>query len=291
MNVPANDRGHEPKAVLAALDADVAALGILETALSIGEMTDARVEAVHVDDGQAEILEALTRSVDVVLQHRADPVASTLIDALGEPGVLAMVIGAGFTREGHHPVGPTARRVLEHAAKPVVVVPGNAITHQKVRRLLVLLEGTEASSRPVLDSLCPLLTPGVELIVLHVFTDRTLPRMLDQPWRDFELLGREFLATHCPLAARIELRTGPIPIRVTEACELHEIDVVVLSWSQDTTEGRARVVREVLALSALPVLLLPVELHARARRSEGAVRARPEPRREAARPRTQLHAE
>ena len=35
-------------------------------------------------------------------------------------------------------------------------------------------------------------------------------------------------------------------------------DLVVLSWSRDTSAGRATVVREVLGASALPVLLLPV---------------------------------
>jgi hypothetical protein len=35
-------------------------------------------------------------------------------------------------------------------------------------------------------------------------------------------------------------------------------DLVVLAWSQELGEGRARVVSETLARSSIPVLLLPV---------------------------------
>jgi len=39
--------------------------------------------------------------------------------------------------------------------------------------------------------------------------------------------------------------------------EEHRADLIVLSWSQVTSPERARVVREVLGASVLPVLLLP----------------------------------
>jgi hypothetical protein len=44
---------------------------------------------------------------------------------------------------------------------------------------------------------------------------------------------------------------------VAEVSEEHRADLIVLSWSQDTSPERARVVREVLGASVLPVLLLP----------------------------------
>ena len=46
---------------------------------------------------------------------------------------------------------------------------------------------------------------------------------------------------------------------VAEMSQAHGADLIVLSWSQDSSHGRARVVREVLGASALPVLLLPVK--------------------------------
>jgi nucleotide-binding universal stress UspA family protein len=187
------------------------------------------------------------------------PVEPALFDALNAPEVIAAVIGARATTSGRWPVGRTALHVIEHLDKPVVVVPPEAVTPTTIRRLLVPLEGAEASSRSVLEQLRPLLVAEVELVVLHVFTDATLPTMLDRPHRDLEILGREFLTRHFPHATRIELRLGPVAARVAEVSEEHGADLIVLSWSQDSSAGRAQVVREVLGASSLPVLLLPAE--------------------------------
>jgi hypothetical protein len=102
------------------------------------------------------------------------------------------------------------------------------------------------------------LVAEVELIVLHVFTEVTLPTMLDRHYRDLEILGKEFLIRHHPQATHIELRPGPVAERVAEVSAEHGADLIVLSWSQDTTPGRALVIREVLGASTLPVMLLPV---------------------------------
>lgn len=262
------DRPSDPHdaRVLAALDTIKDAQGVLEVALSVGRMTAAGVEAVHVGGG-AEELDTLVGAAGVPIRRAGGQAAHTLLRTLEAPEVLALVIGAGLTPAGGHPVGTTARRVLERAVKPVVVVPDHAVASATVRRILVPLEGTETSSRPVLDALCPLLAGDVELVVLHVFTERTVPRMLDRPVRDLELLGREFLATHFPTAARIDLRHGPVAARVAEASVAHGADMVALSWSQISSEGKARVVREVLAASSLPVLLLPASPRHRTRRA------------------------
>lgn len=247
-----------PRTVLAALDASAAARTVLDTALGVGSLTGAAIVAVHVEEAGSEMLDALTQQRGVPLRRLTDPVHSTLLEAAEAPDVVAVVMGARATAGGRRPVGRTARRVLERATKPVVVVPPDAVPVAALRRLLVPLEGTAASSRPVLDILCPLLKADVELVVLHVFTERTLPRMLDRPRYDLELLGREFLATHFPRGTRIELRPGPVAARVAEASKEHHADLVVLSWSQVSSPGRAEVVREVLGASDLPVLLLPV---------------------------------
>jgi hypothetical protein len=44
---------------------------------------------------------------------------------------------------------------------------------------------------------------------------------------------------------------------VLEVCDETKADLVVLSWDQNLTDGRARVVTEVLRSSRIPVLLLP----------------------------------
>jgi hypothetical protein len=152
--------------------------------------------------------------------------------------------------------------VLEQTTKPIIVVPPDAAVPAAAhpyRRLLVPLEGAQDSSRPVLECLCPLIVTEIELVVLHVFTTATVPRSLDRPARDLSMWGDEFMARFCPAAARIELRTGPIGVRVSEVSAEVDADLVVLSWSRDSSPGHATVIRDVLGTSRLPVLLLPVD--------------------------------
>ena len=142
-----------------------------------------------------------------------------------------------------------------------MIVPPEFVARDPFRRIVIPLEGTEASTRPVLEGLLPLLAADVELIVIHVFTESTTPAMLDHPWRDLEILGKEFLTRHLPdQEASIELRhDGPVGKQVAEACVEHGADLIVLSWSQDSTAGRARVIRQVLGGCESPYLAAPAE--------------------------------
>lgn len=243
---------------LAALDASAAARPVLETALRIAEMTGTEVEALHIGDGSSETPESLAERAGVPLRLLDGPVEEVLLSAVGEPQVFVAVVGARSTPGGRRPVGRVARHILHGAGKPVVIVPPEVLSPGRLRRLVLPLEGTAESSRPVLEVLWPMLEADIELVVLHVFTDESVPRMLDRPVRDIEQLGREFLARHFPHASAIEMRGGPMGAQLLDVCTKHDADLVVLSWSQDSSEGHANVVREVLGVSTLPVLLLPV---------------------------------
>jgi nucleotide-binding universal stress UspA family protein len=138
---------------------------VLETAIQIGLLTGADVAAVHVR------------------------VKSTLLDALGASDVTVAVMGARATSGGQRPVGRTAAHTIEHLDKPVVLVPPEVAAPISIRRILVPLEGAEVSSRSVREQLRPLLVAEVELIVLHVFTEATLPTrlaVLFAIWRSWE---------------------------------------------------------------------------------------------------------
>jgi len=247
--------------VLAALDTSAAARPVLETALEIGVLTASSVEVVHVRSDPSESCEtpeSLAHRHEVPFKLLEGEVEPMLLAAIEAPEAIAAVVGARSTPGGQRPVGHTARYLLEHTNTPIVVVPPDTIVHHGLRRLLVPLEGTESSSRSVLERLWPLLVADVELVVLHVFTDRTFPAMLDRPEYDLEIWGREFLRRHFPRNVRIELRPGPVAAQVAEVSHEHGADLVVLSWSQSSAANKARVVREVLSASVLPVLLLPV---------------------------------
>jgi nucleotide-binding universal stress UspA family protein len=246
--------------VLATLDSSPAARPVLETAQGMAELTDSDVEVVYVRSDPAESVEipaSLAARSEVPLRVLDGPVANVLLDTIERPEVLLGVIGARRTTSGR-PLGRTVRQVIEHTDKPVVVVPPSFIPSGPFRRLLVPLEGTESSSKPVLEHLWPLLAGEVDVTVLHVFTDTTKPAMLDRPMRDLHLMGREFLARHFPRATNIELRSGSVALRVAEVSEARAIDVIVLSWAQDGSAEHAGVIREVLSTSKVPVLLLPL---------------------------------
>lgn len=260
------------RTVLAALDGSAAARPVLETALAFGELTGASVTAVHVLGRPVEAPEWLAAHEGVALRILEGPVTASLLDAIADVRTIAAVFGARATPGGRRPVGRTALHVLEATNKPIVVVPPEAYggSTRPFRRLLVPLEGSEQSSRPVAESLCPLIVKEIELVVLHVFTAATVPRALDRPHRDLAMWGDEFLARFCPEATHIELRSGSVGDRVAEVCREQHADLVVLSWSQDSTEGRAAVIRDVLGHSTIPVLLLPVRAGATGLSDEGA---------------------
>jgi nucleotide-binding universal stress UspA family protein len=249
--------------VLAALDNSAVAPAVMETALRIGELCASDVEAVHVVDGPDDAARSLAESERVPLRLLEGSAGPALLDALCAPNVVAVVIGARTELGGRRPVGRIARQILEQTTKPVVVVPPESPTPPRLRRLLLPLEGTDEFDGAVPGSLWQLLVADVELVVLHVFTEDSLPRMLDRPARDLELLGKEFLARHFPHTDIVELRPGPVALRVAEVSEEQAVDLVVLSWSQDTSTGHAVVLQEVLGASRIPLLLLPVA------RSEG----------------------
>jgi nucleotide-binding universal stress UspA family protein len=249
------------RTVLAALDSSAAALPVLEAALGIAQLTDATVEAVHVRTDSAETPEALAARSGVAFRLLDGPVEKALLRAVGDPAVIIVVVGARGTPGGRRPAGRTALHIVERSDKPVVVVPPEAagFSPRPFRRLLVPLEGTDVSSRPVVVGLAPLITADVELVVLHVFTTDTFPRMLDRPVRDLEMLGDEFRARFCPNATRVAMRVGSVDTHVADVCREEQADLIVLSWSQDISAGRAAVIRWALGHSTVPVLLLPVD--------------------------------
>jgi hypothetical protein len=247
--------------VLAALDTSAAARPVLDVAVGLGRLTATQVEAVHVRSDPLKSVEApesLAARHAVPFRVLDGPVEATLSVAMDMPEVLIGVVGARSTAGGRRPVGGTALHLIETTHKPIVVVPPDAAAPAPIRRLLVPLEGTAESSQAVLEQLWPLIVADVEVIALHVFTDATQPAMLDRPARDMGLLGREFLIRHLPQAAYVELRPGQVARQVAEVARERASDLVVLSWSQDSSAGRAQVVRDVLGASDLPVLLLPL---------------------------------
>ena len=190
-------------------------------------------------------------------------VGDRLAESLAADDVVAGVLGARHDTEDCRPEDGNMFHVVERTTTPVVIVPPGCPVppvpeHPAPRRLLVPLEGAHASSRPVLHALDHLLTAQVEVLVLHVFTEATMPRMLDRPVRDLSMWGDEFVARFCSPASRIELRVGVVADEVAALAATERVDLVVMSWSRNRSAGHAEVVCAILAASQTPILLLAV---------------------------------
>lgn len=246
--------------VLAAIDSSSAARPVLDTALGLAALTDATVEAVHVRENASPTPAALAAARGIAFRELEGDVEQALIRELHDPDVIVGVAGARGTPGGRRPVGRTALRLLVRAAKPLVVVPPDAVCapSRPPRRFLIPLEGTDTSARAIALQLVPLTPDGTELVVVHVFTTSTAPPMMDHPEWNLELWRDEFQARYLPAARCVHLRSGPVGARIIEAATETGADMIVLSWSQDAAPGRAAVVRAVLEHAQGPILLLPV---------------------------------
>lgn len=243
--------------LLAAVDDSPAARGVLATASGLSVLMGATVEALHVDPG-GETARLAAEAAGVPYRVVSGAVEEAILAAVDDTRVVGVVVGARGRRSGHRPVGATARRLIERAAKPVTVVPPDHASAAPPKRLLVPLDGTEATSRAV-GEVVRGLTGVAEIVVLHVFDAATTPRFLDRPEADIELIGREFLACHCPgLQARFEARAGAAGEVIVAEVDAEAAELVVLGWSQVFGDERAAVVREVLSRARVPVLLVPL---------------------------------
>jgi hypothetical protein len=233
---------------------------VFDTALRFAQLTSSDLEAVFEPraSGDDSHVQARLEEAGVPIRVLKGRGGRALGNVVSDPEVLAAVVAAEKVGSRQYPVRSAVRSLLERTQKPVVLVPPDVEIPEVFQHLLIPLDGTESSSRAVMDQLLPLCTKPVELTVLHVFTESTLPMMLDRPARDLEILGKEFLHRHLPHVRHIEFRLGPIGSRVCEVSTQQGCDLVVLSWSQNTSPGRALVIREVLNSTSLPVLLLPI---------------------------------
>lgn len=248
----------EGAAIVAFLDATASARPVLETALRLDDLLDAGVRAMHVrGPGGSEATPAdlaARRGVELRVVDGSAP--DLLLQELAVPGVKVAVMGARATTGGRRPVGSVTRHVIHRSGRPVLIVPPEVVDSRPLKSALVPVEGTAQTSGP-LESWLPRLSGQVDLIGLHVFTPDSIPAMLDRPVRDMLMIADCFQERHLPGADRLEMRSGHVASEVIECSRERGVDMIILSWMQPGTAGRAQTVLEVLGRSLIPTLLLP----------------------------------
>ncbi|MFA5883582.1 MAG: universal stress protein [Acidimicrobiia bacterium] len=246
--------------VLAAIDDSNAADTVLATAAALARLTGARVKALHVREDGVERARAVTEAAELSLVEVAGDVVEQIATAAADPDVQVVVVGARRHPEGARPAGHVAFALLRRVRTPLVVVPPDTESPATLERVLVPLDGTMRTARRAHAVIDLAATAGLDVIVFHCFDVDRLPMFTDQPQHETRAFEHEFLARYAPdTPARLELRVGTPADEVLAAAQALDVDLVAIAWAQILEPGRARIVRELLARSRVPLLLLPVD--------------------------------
>jgi len=248
--------------LLVALDDTPAVRGVLMAALGIAQLVGTEVEALHVSDQQhtGRIAAGATYAAGVHLHRRKGPVAAKILEALQAPHMVGAVMGTRAFRGGPRPAGSTALRVIADMSKPVAFVPPDLhhLSAKAPRRLLVPLDSSAAASTAFLDLERRFQPDANREIIVLLTLDGAMPSMLDRPVYDLPEWGRQFVRRRCPGERRsFEWRVGDPGSAVIDVAEQTRSDLIVLSLGGKFKAGHGAVVREVLASSSIPVLILP----------------------------------
>jgi nucleotide-binding universal stress UspA family protein len=246
--------------VLAAIDNSPAAGPVLAAAGAVAQLFDAWLEAVHVCQNGHAVASHQADAAGLALTTVEGSAVESLAAAARAEDVAALVLGTRGT-PGGRPVGRTALEVIGSISKPVVVVPPSAVPRPRIGRVLLPLQGTPETTMAPAAALHLAADADVEVVVLHVLDEQSLPRFTDQPQHETHAWATEFLARYCPhglRSVRLELRVGRPEEEILRVAEDTGADLIALGWNQQHAPGRATVVRTVLERGALPLLLIPV---------------------------------
>ena len=245
--------------VIAALDNSLAARPVVATAGALAELLDSNVEALHVGENGNAVARSAAASAGLELHLRTGSTVERLVDEGSQADVAAMVIGARGTIA--HPVGTTALEIAEALPKPLVVVPPEAQRPGVLHRILVPLEGTISTALAPMAVFELSEESELDVVVLHVHDEESIPAFSDQPQHETREWSREFLARYCPWGVRdvqLETRVGRRDEEIVRATEELGVDLIALGWTQELGPDRAPVVRAALERAHVPVLLVPV---------------------------------
>ena len=254
--------------VLAAIDNSMTAGSVLTTARALADLYDADVDVVHVrEDGHRHVSAlAQAEQLPITILEEGD-VASAIAESARAPDVVALVLGTRSTPDGLARAGHITQSVACSMLKPVVVVPPGVDHHRELRRMLVPLDGDITTSEAAAAVMRLARKRGVDLVVLHVLDECTMPPFEDQAQYEAVAWREEFTRRHCrPLGdeASLELRTGIPSGEILDVARSIDADAILVAWGGDLSEHRATVVHELLERSRAPLILIPLVGEAKA---------------------------
>jgi hypothetical protein len=172
--------------------------------------------------------------------------------------VEAVVVGLRRTVGGSPLTGHVALEVIARASPVVIAVPPTVRSPFELRTVLVPIQGEPAAGLERVVRLAH--GAHLDLVILHVHDESSIPSFEDQSHYDVEAWAEEFLARWVPGArpdAVMEVRVGAPEeemIRVARECGA---EMIAIGWDRERSP-RTAVVEATLRRAEVPVALLPL---------------------------------
>jgi nucleotide-binding universal stress UspA family protein len=246
--------------VIAAIDNSAAARPVVMAAMAVAPLLGATVEAVHVTEDGDATARAAAEAAGVPFNSLSGDPLEQLTAMSHKPEAAAVVIGTRGRPGGRRPAGHLALELASRTDAPVLVVPPEAQPLERLHRVLVAMEGTPAKARSLKRAVELASGAGLELVVVHVDDESSIPSFSDQIQYEAESYAQEFLARYVPNApsARLELRIGVPADEILATMDEVTAEMVAVGWPQTDDPQRGVVARELLDHSRIPVLLVPL---------------------------------
>ena len=245
--------------VVAAVDDSAATVPVLAVARALAPVLGATVEAVQViSETAGRTAKASADASGVPFRAVAGDPVEVLAGIASDDDVVACVLGARGSPGGARPVGHVALALADRIDKPVVVVPPELPADRPLRRVVIAMEGGPGMPRTLRRAVDIAAGTGLELVVVHVDDEGSIPPFADQVQYDTESYAREFLARYCRGApqAQLELRIGMPADEVLRAVDELAADLLAIGWPQRAEPGHGEVAREILDRARIPVILV-----------------------------------
>jgi nucleotide-binding universal stress UspA family protein len=245
--------------VLAAIDNSASAQPVLDCALAAARATNSVVDALHVAEDGERTARALAESHGIQLHQVTGNVVESIWKEGEDDNVLLAVVGARGLPTSKQPVGHVALELITRLDKPVIVVPPDAGQSQRFNRIVVAINGGSPDRRVLEELIDSLTMDDLEIIVVHVDSEGTVPRFSDQAQHETTAYAHEYLARRFPTLTPVALalRTGEPAEQVLATCDETKADLILISWNQSLAPGRAPTVRTLLEHTHVPVMLTP----------------------------------
>jgi nucleotide-binding universal stress UspA family protein len=228
-------------------------------AVALGAVLGADVAAIHVSEDEGQTASAIAESYGAGCEILHGDPFTCIAAYVGRDDVVAVVVGARRRLRGAT-AGHLARQVADAVEKPVLVVPPETKPIERLQRVVIAMEGTSKKARSIASAINLAAGADLDLTVIHVDDEDSIPQFSDQAGHETEAYAAEFLARylHGAPGAHLELRVGVPADEIIDITNTVDADLLAIGWPHVGGEDRGAVAGDILDRSHVPVLLVAV---------------------------------